>query len=213
MQVDGSRWANNAASGNSSRRLFRPNAPVYQQNNGGLGNMIVDPEEQERDEWRAVHEAVEYAEIRERNKVRIKTNINKRDVKARDFYPIDDPLERKIFKYYCPICLRYFNHILVSTCCDNYICRFCIGDMARKAKQDVKFQIMCSHCTANDYKLLDVDPDAPLRVYTDTPFKLVSSVKKSVQQSPAMLFSDGLAAREAISNSNGTDTTKSVNQN
>ena len=117
----------------------------------------------------------------------------------RDFYPSEDPLERKIFKYYCPICLRYFNHILVSTCCDNYICRFCIGDMARKAKQDVKFQIVCSHCTANDYKLLDVDPDAPLRVYTDTPFKLGSSVKHSVQQSPAVRETNANTA----SNSNG----------
>ena len=34
----------------------------------------------EREEWRRVHEAVEYAEIRERNKVRIKTNVNKKDV-------------------------------------------------------------------------------------------------------------------------------------
>jgi len=119
--------------------LIRSNAPVYLQNNGGLGNIVVDPEDVERDEWRQAHEAVEYAEIRERNKVRIKTNIYKKDVKIRDIYPANDPKERKIFKYYCPICLRYFNTILVSTCCDNYICRFCIGDMARKAKHDTKF--------------------------------------------------------------------------
>ena len=95
----------------------------------------------------------------------------------RDVYPQDDPVERKTFKYYCPICLRYFNTILVSSCCDNYICRFCIGDMAKKAKSDQNFCITCSHCTANEYKLTDVDPHAPLRVYTDTPFKLSESAQ------------------------------------
>ena len=90
-----------------------------------------------------------------------------------------------MFKYYCPICLRYFNTVLVSTCCDNYICRFCIGDMAKKAKNDPKFRILCSHCCANEYKLLDVDLQAPLRVYTDTPFKLTPSVAlRQSQMSP-----------------------------
>ena len=113
-----------------------------------------------------------------RNKVRINTNVAKNSVMVRDHYPADDPVERKIFKYYCPICLRYFNTILVSSCCDNYICRFCIGDMARKAKNDSNYQILCSHCVANSYKLTDVDPEAPLRIYTDTPFKLNDTVSR-----------------------------------
>ena len=100
---------------------------------------MENQEEAEREEWRRVHEAVEYAEIRERNKVRIKTNVNKKDVQVRDDYPHDNPEEKKIFKFYCPICLRYFNTVLISSCCDNYICRFCIGDMAKKAKHDPKF--------------------------------------------------------------------------
>ena len=100
----------------------------------------------------------------------------------RDFYPAEDKVERKIYKYYCPICLRYFNTILVANCCDNYICRFCIGAMAKKAKTDSNYRITCSHCTSSEYKLFDVDPLAPLRVYTDTPFKLQSSVAKSPQK-------------------------------
>jgi hypothetical protein len=107
--------------------------------------------------------------------VRIRTNINKRDVLCRDYYPANDREERKIFKYYCPICLRYFNTVLVSSCCENYICRFCIGDMAKKARTDTNFRILCSHCCTSEYKLTDVDKEAPLRVYTDTPFKLSAS--------------------------------------
>lgn len=127
------------------------------------------------DEWRRVHEAVRLADIRERNKVRIRTQISKKDVLVRDYYPVHNKEERKIFKYYCPICLRYFNTILVASCCDNYICRFCIGDLAKRAKNDDKFRIFCSHCCAEEYKLIDVDLEAPLRVYTDTPFKLGAS--------------------------------------
>ena len=100
-----------------------------------------------------MHEAVKMAEIRERNKVRIKTKISKKDVLVRDHYPADHPEERKMFKYYCPVCLRYFNTILVSNCCDNYICRFCIGDMAKKAKNDEKFTILCCHCATVEFKL------------------------------------------------------------
>ena len=114
--------------------------------------------------------------MRQRNKVRIRTKISKKEVQCRDYYPADHPEERKVFKYYCPICLRYFNTVLVSSCCDNYICRLCIGDLAKKAKQDAKFSINCAHCCESDFKLIDVDKDAPLRVYTDTPFKLTASV-------------------------------------
>ena len=47
----------------------------------------------------------------------------------------------------------------------------CIGDMARKAKQDKNFIIKCSHCCEIDFKLEDVKPDDKLKFYTDTPFK------------------------------------------
>lgn len=69
--------------------------------------------------------------IKDRNKVRINTSYLKDQIEYVDEYPIDETEEdrnlRKIYKYYCPICLRYFNHILISDCCNNYICRLCIG--------------------------------------------------------------------------------------
>jgi len=33
------------------------------------------------------------------------------------------------YKYYCPICLRYFNIMLLSQCCSNYICHVCVNDL------------------------------------------------------------------------------------
>ena len=93
--------------------------------------------------------------------------LSKKDILFRDHYPQQDATERKIFKYHCPICIRYFNTVLVSSCCGNYICRFCIGDLAKKAKQIKSYHIQCSHCHASNYKLYDVAPNAPLRIYTN----------------------------------------------
>lgn len=64
---------------------------------------------------------------------------------------------RDKFKYYCPICLRYFNHMLISSCCENYICRLCIGWQAKKAKKDENYRILCSHCYEDEFRLNDVD--------------------------------------------------------
>jgi hypothetical protein len=96
--------------------------------------------------------------------------VSKKDVLTKDDYPTD-LREREIFKYCCPICLRYFNKILISSCCKNYICRFCIGDMAKKSKKDKNFTIKCSHCLKEDFKLIDVKDCDKLKYYTDTPFK------------------------------------------
>ena len=106
--------------------------------------------------------------MRARNKVRIKTNISKREVKYVETY---DPDQSADFKYCCPVCLRYFNTILVSSCCKNYICRLCIGEMAKRAKKDHKFVIRCTHCMTEDYRLYDVQPTDQVKHYTDTPAK------------------------------------------
>ena len=121
-------------------------------------------------------------EIRARNKVRIKTKINKKDVLGIDNFPTDKQ-QQQVYKYYCPICMRYFNNILVSSCCENYVCRHCIGDMARRAKTDVKYVINCSHCLSYEFKLHDVDKSAKVKIYTDTPFKYMPSLQSAAKES------------------------------
>ena len=108
----------------------------------------------------------ELADLRARNKVRIVSLYQKKDVRFRQKF-----IAHSEFKYTCPVCLLYFNSILVSSCCGNYICRFCIGALARKAKRDPEFVITCSHCKVEDFKLNDVDLEAPIKYYTDTPMK------------------------------------------
>lgn len=90
--------------------------------------------------------------------------------------------KRDIFKYYCPICLRYFNHILVSDCCNNYICRFCIGQQAKKAKLDDKYVIQCAHCSVDNFRLEDANEtdNGLLKFYTDTPFKYLEKPESHI---------------------------------
>jgi hypothetical protein len=44
--------------------------------------------------------------------------------------------------------------------------------MAKKAKPDKYFIIKCAHCFETDFKLLDVNPEEKVKLYTDTPYKL-----------------------------------------
>lgn len=73
------------------------------------------------------------------------TKFQKKEVEFRNQYPADRQ-ERLIFKYTCPICLRYFNRILISSCCQNYLCRYCIGEMCKKAEKEKAYRIMCMFC-------------------------------------------------------------------
>ncbi len=61
--------------------------------------------------------------------------------------------------------------MLNSSCCGNYICRLCIGEMAKKAKREKEFVIRCAHCLQEDFRLVDVKVEDSVKHYTDTPFK------------------------------------------
>jgi hypothetical protein len=85
-----------------------------------------------------------------------------------DFQPQDRELRRQ-FKYYCPICLRYFNYMLISECCLNYLCHFCADEMAEREKNVETFSAMCfNNCEHRPYKLKDVDPKERVKKYTDS---------------------------------------------
>ena len=60
--------------------------------------------------------------------IQMKSEYQIEDVDCVDFMPEDKKGQEK-YKYYCPICLRYFNVILLSGCCTNYICHMCVNDL------------------------------------------------------------------------------------
>ena len=95
--------------------------------------------------------------LQSQNKMRIQTKHKREEVVFKEEFPLgwsdEARVERALFKYYCPICLRYFNQILVSSCCNNYICRHCIGDQAQKAFADSSYTINCNHCRTDKFLL------------------------------------------------------------
>lgn len=105
-------------------------------------------------------------QLRIRNLMRIDTSIAAAQIKYVEFLK-DDEVED--YKYCCPVCLRYFNHILKSSCCQHYICRNCVNDMARRSKLSPKYVIRCIYCFTNDFVLSDEEPNNTPREYTDTP--------------------------------------------
>ena len=98
-----------------------------------------------------------------------KYNID--DVDYCDFLP-NDPSEVQKYKYYCPICLRYFSQILISSCCTNYICICCINDLQEQERKDPKFKATCpfgcQHTNGAKLVIMDVDPESKVKKYSDS---------------------------------------------
>lgn len=57
--------------------------------------------------------------------------------------------------------------------------------MARRAKKHKDFIIKCSHCFESEFKLFDVNPDDPIKYYTDTPFKMARLTPSAAKGSAA----------------------------
>ena len=80
------------------------------------------------------------------------TDVKMKQVEAIDVQKEENKLE---YRYNCPICLRYFNHMLVCSCCKNYLCRLCIRDLQEMEKRNEKFKAVCPYGCAhvdNDQK-------------------------------------------------------------
>lgn len=98
-------------------------------------------------------------------KVHIHSKFTASNVKISEFTPANTS---KCCPYMCPICLRYFSTILVFRCCQNYICHECAECLN---SESLSFEISCPHCKSSDLDLHDVNPEAKIRWYTDSPSK------------------------------------------
>ena len=76
--------------------------------------------------------------------LQLTTNFTEKDVKYVDEQP-DDREGRHKFKFYCPICLRYFTHMLQSACCQNYICLYCCRDLQVKEEKEPMYRAECPY--------------------------------------------------------------------
>lgn len=68
------------------------------------------------------------------------------------------PDKLKEILYNCPICFKFYNHILVTKCCRNYICLRCINDYIETSKK-YSSTLKCPLCNySGKLRLDDVDP-------------------------------------------------------
>ena len=102
--------------------------------------------------------------------MKIKTKFKVEEIKCVDFFTsFVDKEERHNHKYNSPICLRYFNTILVSACCSNYICHLCAFDFKHREEINPEVGVKCPLCNNLELDLHDVNPDDKVKRYTDSP--------------------------------------------
>ena len=100
-------------------------------------------------------------------RVKVKTYI-KSDLLVKDFPPEEKEL-RRIYKYSCPLCFRYFNKMLDCDACKNYVCFECVEGLIEKINGNPN-RDRCPHCNHEKATFSEVDPEAAVKRYTDTPY-------------------------------------------
>ena len=78
--------------------------------------------------------------------------------------------KRYQFKYYCPICLRYFNQMLISECCSNYLCHYCSDEIAEREINIEAFTATCPYKCEGKFILKDVGKDDKIKRYSDSQY-------------------------------------------
>ena len=104
--------------------------------------------------------------------LKIFTSFPERELLILETRPLDHD-SKEIFKYICPICMRYFNSkpvilknvdILLSDCCKNYLCLYCAKHLQQIELRNPHLQINCPQCTTPEFCLFDVDKEKPVRL-------------------------------------------------
>lgn len=106
------------------------------------------------------------------SRVIIHTRLQLADVQSADFTPHNT--NRQTYKYSCPICFKYLSAVLITSCCNNYICHFCAEDLKAKIGE-----VFCPLCNCERLELGDVDPQAEIKRYSDSPFSTFGAGKSS----------------------------------
>ena len=111
------------------------------------------------------------------------------------------------FKYYCPLCMEYFEGIFKSKCCGNYTCLGCTKDFlaAKGFEADsasiilsniptYKDHVPCPHCFTNGFHPIVVNTEDEIRDYkgTNHNIKLTMSPRHSTTTSSSNNM-DGIA--------------------
>ena len=101
------------------------------------------------------------------NTIYLALPIIKTDFRSEEIHSHVIPDKLKEIKYNCPICLKFFNHILVLTCCKNYLCLFCLNNYI-ETSQKYMSKLKCLICNFSEQLCLeDVDPKSQVSRFDD----------------------------------------------
>ena len=113
-------------------------------------------------------------------------------------------MDAHTFRYYCPLCMEYFEGIFKSKCCGNYTCLGCTVDYlgakglgAETAneilgKSDALKHIPCPHCFTSGFIPLIVNAEEEIRDYKGTATKSKLTISPgAATSSGGIAFGDG----------------------
>jgi hypothetical protein len=93
-------------------------------------------------------------------RIQIKSQLTLNEIKISKCTP--KGLAELEFRYGCPICMYYYSNILVTDCCKNYICHYCIEEM-----KSFKPNSKCPYCKHSTLTLKDPNPKDSIKKYFD----------------------------------------------
>lgn len=110
-------------------------------------------------------------------------------------------LEKEQYQYYCPICMMWFQDILSTVCCANYICQQCFTEYIERYGYSIidgsiqlnvvaniqsrKKDIFCPHCQSEQhFSVSNVDSQKAVRSYVTTPYTKFLQERESFGPSP-----------------------------
>jgi DNA-directed RNA polymerase subunit RPC12/RpoP len=109
----------------------------------------------------------------------IETKIDKSLISSNEAYDENT-------RFNCPICLKYYNHILKLQCCENFICINCAEDY-KTTQIKYEFNIKCPLCSFDKViKLMDANDNEPNKMYSDSPI-IKKTVKVEVRPSSSII--------------------------
>lgn len=104
-------------------------------------------------------------EVQRPPRIIITSNYTPEEIEPKEITPASTL--RNVYKYSCPVCLRYFSKVLLTKCCNNYLCHHCAHDLQNK---ELNFDVRCHYCSHQPVYLVDVDPEELVKKYSDSPY-------------------------------------------
>lgn len=85
--------------------------------------------------------------------------------------------QKHVFRFFCPLCMSYFQGIYETECCRNQMCHKClvqyvrsqfpVADGPERIPENLPSNLPCCHCTKQSLKVSARAPDAAPRSYED----------------------------------------------